>query len=104
MSSCSYLRKSSQSLTPTLRYTRVKIDLRWVGGPSTCCSLGSCGGAVTEYVLSFIPIATVVVSVRVGIGVVEGLKDGVILEIDRCDVVLIVKLVLELGVCMMMGW
>ena len=59
---------------------------------------------MTEYILSFIPIATVVVSVRVGIGVVEGLKDGVILEINRRDVVLIVKLVLELGVCMMIGW
>ena len=89
---------------PALSYTWVKIDLRWVCGSSTCCSLGSCGGAVTEKVLSFIPIATVVVSVRVGIGVVEGPKDGVILEINRCDVVLVVEVVVELRVCMMIGW
>ena len=38
------------------------------------------------------------------IGVVEGPKDGVILEINRRDVVLIVEVVVELRVCMMIRW
>ena len=45
-----------------------------------------------------------VVSVRVGVGVVEGPKDGVILEIDWLDIVLIVEVVVELWVCMMIRW
>ena len=35
---------------------------------------------------------------------VEGPKDGMILEINWLDIVLIVKVVVELGVCMMIRW
>ena len=64
------------------------------------CSRGGCG-SVTKEVCTRIVAVSMIVAVRVGVFVGQSGKHGMLMEIHGLDIVLIVKLVLELWVCVM---